>query len=190
MMHTQRKWLILALIICGVIVMSGCSQAQTPQTTKGTLTIHQADASWAEWYTDIKSLKHHSDLAVVGSIAGVSKMTGNPPLVYTQFIFHISRTIWNPKHLATSGQVIVNQTGGIVGNDLYEIRDDPLFQQGEAMILFLRSNTPGLFFVAGGPSGRFELHNGMVTPITDEGVKFAAPMSEGDFITAVEQAQA
>jgi hypothetical protein len=188
MISTQKKWLILLLSICGVVVMSGCGQSQAPQATKGTLTIHQAKASWAVLYHDFKSLKQNADLVVAGTIVGVSKLTGDPPLVFTQFIFQITRTIWNPKHLAASNQVIVNQTGGIVGNDLYEIRDGPLFQQGEAMILFLRQYEPGLFSVIGGPSGRFELHNGMVTPINDEGVRFTAPMPEADFLTAVAQA--
>jgi hypothetical protein len=188
MLKIWGKWLILLLMAWSVAVMSGCNQTQTPQATKGALTIHQAEAHWAVLYHDFKSLKQNSDLIVAGTIASVSKVTGNPPLVFTEFIFQISRIIWNPKQLVTNNQIIVNQTGGIVGNDLYEISDDPLFQQGEAMILFLRSNTPGLFFVTGGPSGRFELHNGMVTPINDEGVKFTAPMSEADFTTAVTQA--
>lgn len=191
MMITQRKWLMLVLLACGVLIMSGCSQAQAPasQTTKGALTIHTAKAHWAILYHDLKSLKQNSDLVVKGTIAGVSRLTGNPPLVFTQFIFHISRTIWDPRHLATSDQIIVNQTGGIVGNDLYQIQDDPLFQQGEAMLLFLQQYAPDLYKVAGGPSGRFKLQNdGMVVPIYDKGVKFTTPMSEADFTTAIAQA--
>jgi hypothetical protein len=40
----------------------------------------------------------------------------------------------------------------------------------------------------GGPSGRFEVQNGLVTPINDEGVKFVAPMSESDFVAAIQNA--
>lgn len=188
MLNTQRKWLMLVLLACGVLVMGGCSQAQASQTTQEALTIHTAKAHWVALYHDLKSLMHNSDLVVRGTIAGASRVTGNPPLVFTQFIFHLSRALRDPRHLAAGDQVIVSQTGGIVGKDLYQIGDDPLFQQGEAMILFLQQYAPGLYKVTGGPSGRFELRNdGTVAPINDEGVRFTKPMSEADFTTAIAQ---
>lgn len=180
---------IVGLAVCGLVLLSACSQSaqtnqapQTPQTIKW-------DASWSRLYHDLGSLKQASDLAVVGSITGVSRViTDSKGIVSTLFVFSVSRVVWNPHHLAQHSSLIINQTGGIVHKVLYEIGDDPLFEVGEQAVLFLHQYKPGYFYVEGGPSGRFTVQNGMVKPINDEGVVFSTPLSEADFLTKIQNA--
>jgi hypothetical protein len=188
-MRTTRSLLVIAtLLFCGVLLITGCTQNPQATLPQASLTIYKSEASWAVLYHDIKSLKKNADVVIEGTITGVSSMDGKPPLVFTKFIFHINHVILDPKHLVVSDHVIVNQTGGIVGNNLYEIEDDPLFQRGEEAILFLHQYSPSLYDVIGGPSGRFRVQGGKVTTINDEGVKFSTSMSEADFQQAVQQA--
>jgi hypothetical protein len=149
--------------------------------------VHNSDASWAEWYRDVHSLKQHAEIVAIGAITGIKQQTGSTPLVFTTFAFGVSNVLYDPQHLATP---VLNlfQTGGVVGNNLYQIRDDPLFHQGEMLLLFLHQSDKGLYHVIGGPSGRFEITNGMVSPITDMGVKFSGPLPVADFITQIQNA--
>nr|BBH93026.1 hypothetical protein KTA_12250 [Thermogemmatispora argillosa] len=68
------------------------------------------------------------------------------------------------------------------------VQDDPLFQIGDEAVLFLRPFRPGHYLVVGGPSGRFRLHNGLITPFTEQGVKLSWPLTEEEFRAALDRA--
>jgi hypothetical protein len=105
----------------------------------------------------------------------------------TLFGFRISKILWNPHHLASLSTILVNQTGGIMNNTRYTVSDDPLFQIGEQAVLFLCQYSPAHFLVNGGPTGRFSLQHGMVKPINNEGIHFAA-LPLADFVAKVQRA--
>jgi hypothetical protein len=182
----------VSLAVCGLVLLSACSQpAQPTQANQSPQSLQTVkwDASWSRLYHDLGSLKRASDLAVVGSITGISRViTDSKGIVSTLFIFSSNRVVWNPHHLAQHATFIINQTGGIVHNVLYEIGDDPLFQVGEQAVLFLHQYKPGYFYVQGGPSGRFTIQNGMVKPINDEGVVFSTSLSVANFLTKIQNA--
>jgi hypothetical protein len=145
----MKKWqsvlLFVACIFCWAVVLSGCGTA----SQKGPFVVHKSEASWAVVYHDIKSLKQNAEIVAIGTISGVAQQIGSPPLVFTEFNFRISRVILDSQNLATS-TIILYQTGAIIGNDLYEIEDDPLFQQGEVVLLFLQQGDPKVYHVIGG----------------------------------------
>lgn len=49
-------------------------------------------------------------------------------------------------------------------------------------------SSAGQYFVAGGPSGRFEVHNGLVQPVKDEGVRLPAGLTEQQFYALLQAA--
>ncbi|HEY7347603.1 MAG TPA: hypothetical protein VH599_04735 [Ktedonobacterales bacterium] len=177
--------LLIGLVAASAVIVSGCSSSSRPgQTVK-------ISASWAVTYHDLKSLKQGSDIAAVGSISEVANVTREGPGrgdVTTDFVFSISKVILDPGQRVKGSSLTIHQVGGVMGDTLYEVEDDPLFQVGEHLILFLHEYSPGHYYVAGGPTGRFEIRNNMVTPVNDEGVKFSAPMTEADFIAAIQSA--
>jgi hypothetical protein len=184
----MKKVLVL-IVLLGGMVLAGCAAARQSQSTtaSGGDTVIMT-ASWATWYSDIHSLKANSDLGVLGSFTAVQGQTqdknGTP---FTDFAFTVTRVLWNPKQVS-AGVVSIHQTGGTVNGSLYQFSDDPLFQVGEQAILFLHETSPGHYYVVGGPSGRFHVNNGMVTPATAHGVPFAGPRPLNSFLADVASA--
>jgi hypothetical protein len=147
------------------------------------------EASWAEWYTDLHTLKAHSDVVVVGSIAGITSVAKNQGVPFTVYKLSVTQVLYDKAHRITGNSIPLNQTGGILNGVQYATDDDPLFVVGEQSVLFLRFDpATNLFFVAGGPSGRFRVANDIVTPIANNGVKVAAATHLNAFATSAQAA--
>jgi hypothetical protein len=148
-------------------------------------------ASWAKGYTTITALKQDADLAVDGTVSRVVSVTKDSKnLVFTDYSISVRSVAHNPRKIAVSAEIIVHQTGGIVGNTKFELTDDPLFAIGEHVILFLQQYGPDHYFVIGGPTGRFQVQNGVVKAVSLDGVKLAADITEESFLAAISSAQA
>jgi hypothetical protein len=187
------KWfcsMVISSLIMGIaLVLTGCTQGGqgTPPPTSNSQTF--VDVSWAKGYHDLKSLKQDSDIAVVGVITGIASVTqDNAGVPDTDFTFAVRQVFWNPQKRPVGFTILLHQTGGVINGQRIEASDDPLFQQGEQAVLFLHEYSPGHYFVIGGPSGRFLIQGGLVKPISDEGVHFAAPLPLATFIANVQNA--
>jgi hypothetical protein len=53
-----------------------------------------------------------------------------------------------------------------------------LFRVGESSIRFLYEYAPDKYFAIGGPTGRFNVVDGEVSPVSDEGVAFSGNVSK------------
>jgi hypothetical protein len=148
-----------------------------------------ADASWAQSYADLGSLKKDSDLAIIGMVTGVSGQTVRAGVPFTDFNVRVIRTLQEPRTPLASSTIIVHQTGGRVGPNRYVmVHDDPLFRIGETMALFLSQYAPGHFAVLGGPQGRFEVSRGTVTPSDHLTPRLPANRSVDEFAKDVARA--
>ena len=148
-------------------------------------------ASWTKGYSSLKGLKQDADLGVQGHFTTVvDTSTDSPGLVFTDFTFTITKVLWDPHHQipGSTGSVTIHQTGGCIGNTLYKVDDDPLFQIGEEAILFLHQFSPGQYYVIGGPSGRFEVRKGLVQPVNDEGVQLPSDLTAQQFYALLQKA--
>jgi hypothetical protein len=177
---SRMRTLDRALLLIGLLILlNACSGSD-----------QQGDhlvVSWAVLYHDLSSLKRASDLAVVGTITAIAAQDVEDNIPFTDFRFGIGDILYSP-HPFQGSTLIVHQTGGLLNGKEVSVEDDSLFQIGEEAILFLRQLSPGHYAVAGGPSGRFRLHNGLVTPITDEGVRLNWPLTEQEFRAALARA--
>lgn len=165
--------------IAAVSGLVGCSS--TPGNTSATTSAQTVgmDASWAEAYNNLGDLKAHSAVAVRGSFTRVIGQSSIKTIPVTDFEFTVEQVVHDPGNVVAVGaKLTVRQTGGLVDGVLHQTDDDPLFKVSEQAVLFLKQPEPGLFYVIGGPSGRFEVANDKVTPFAPGGVKFTGTTAE------------
>ncbi|WP_133259956.1 hypothetical protein [Streptacidiphilus pinicola] len=179
--------MIATLLIATVAPLAACGGGSGHRTAAPRSTVTM-DTSWAESYHALSPLKAHSELAVEGTITGVqSTATTDDGIPFTDFAFTVSTILFDPGHRGSVGRTItLHQTGGTVNGRQWQAADDAAFRVGEQLVLFLREPRPGLFMVVGGPTGRFEISNGTLTPAANDGVRFAG--SARAFAAAVSKA--
>ncbi|WP_347110133.1 hypothetical protein AAHB33_05445 [Paenarthrobacter sp. S56] len=137
------------------------------------------DASWAEGYDNLRDLKAHSSLGVEGTFTRIIGQSSIKTVPITDFEFTVDKVIHDPTGTLKEGaRLTIRQTGGSVDGVLHQISDDPLFKVSEHAVLFLKEPETGLFYVVGGPSGRFEVKSGKVIPLGTEGTKFDGTLEE------------
>lgn len=180
-----NMFVVVSTTLGVALLVGGCAGNANQPTSHA---VSHMQASWAEWYTDLKSLKYASDISVVGSIVGIAQQMVQDSIPYTDFTFQVSQVLYDPHHLFTGQTLLIHQTGGMINNQLVSVDGDPLFQVGEQAVLFLQQYSPGHYLVTGGPSGRFRIVNHQVTPVTNLGVHLNWPIADSTFFTLVQQA--
>lgn len=143
--------------------------ADAPMPTAA-LTPVRFSASWAMSYDSVGSIAEAADVIVVGTVTGVDGVTEDrrqagavdASLVFTDFRIRVDETLKG----STAGTLLVHQTGGISGDTIVEIEDDPLLQAGEQYVLFLLNGSGGTFMVAGGPDGRLVVDDGRTSSLS------------------------
>jgi hypothetical protein len=150
-MKTIRFMSAIAISIAMLASITSCKQegeAAIKNTSGGGVY-----ASWAKGYNNIGDMATDSQLIAIGVIDRVVETIQMDEYSYeTSFAFRIEQVLKGEE----SGEILLHQTG-TPGKPWSAIVDDPLFQTGERYLLFLRSNTPGIFFSSGGPNGRYKI---------------------------------
>ena len=121
------------------------------------------NTSWADFYENIEALCSESDIVAVVEITGVNGQYESGVLM-TNYNARLITPINGP---GENEKVVIVQTGGIQGNQKFEIRDDPLMEIGDTYLIFGRKNDLGTITILGGPQGRFVYENGKVTTLFD-----------------------
>ena len=186
-------------LLSGILLLASCGQnavtGQTSARVGGTSApVCDIEVSWAKFYGSLTELKQATglDLVVQGTFTAMrgdaSSGARSTPLM-TNFSFTISKVLLDTHHLSNrSASITVRQTGGSIGDTVHQVCDDPLFHVGENAILFLHQSDAGQYFVVGGPSGRFEVHDGLVQPVNDEGVRLPTGLTEQQFYALLQAA--
>ena len=193
----HRVLLLTGFILIGLLmflfIRSASTDVKAGQTSTQSPSIHHLDTSWQKTYRDIKTLKHDADVIASGTISSVKgtttqKLIHKASIPFTDFTFTLKKVIWDPHQIVNTSTLTIHQTGGTVNNTVFEVDDDPLFHVGEQTILVLHQFAPGQYYVIGGPTGRFEVNNGQVTPMSQEGITFKALKNEEAFVTDIQNA--
>lgn len=203
----RRHWLLLViactLVVGGVLAVGTQDSSNASAASEGQLR-GGIQAEWAHLYHDLPSLKRASDVAVVGDVSGIADqgLEGGTQTPYTEFSVTVQSVLFahasvqardlSGNTLSPYSTFIVHQLGGTSYRQQQpvqmEVADDPLFTVGDQVVLFLHQYSPGHYFVEGGPSGRFSVANGLVSPINDEGIPIPAPAPLAQFASEVSQA--
>lgn len=192
-----KRALLLCLTMGSLLLFSGCGQnangGQTSAQTNGVSTQRCGlEVSWAIFHSSLKELKRATslDLAVQGKFTAIIATAHQTDPISTDFSFAISKVLLNPHSMLQNAgtSITIHQTGGWRGDTLCQVSDDPLFRVGEEAILFLHQSSSGRYFVDGGPSGRFEVRDGLVQPVNDEGIKLPPATTEQVFYTMLQEA--
>jgi hypothetical protein len=180
--------LSLLFFACGSAMTPSVSQTSPTSGSHSPATTHLS-VSWAVEYRDLGDLKRASDLVVIGSISGIAASTTNRGVPFTDFDVAKINVIYDSKARGAVTSLILHQTGGTVNGQLLQVDDDPLFQVGDDVILFLHEFSTGHFYVVGGPTGRFVVNNnGTVHPISGQGVPVATSTTKAQFVVQIQQA--
>lgn len=190
--------LVIGASIVGVLTgLSGCGATSTDSVQSLPVSQDQhysqtvtMDASWSASYKDLKSLKAASDVVIEGSIAAIASETLDTAtnIPYTDFTVSAHQVVHDPQGRVHGTTVIVHQTGGVVNDTLYQFEDDPLFQVGEHVVLFLHEYAPGKYYVEGGPTGRFEVSADIASAASTQGVALPPSTSLDTFLAQVHDA--
>ena len=71
------------------------------------------------------------------------------------------------KLVAPAGTIEVEELGGPLKDGcVLEPEDNPLLQRGDEALLFLANHRTGAYHTIGGYQGRFDIHEGLVSPLT------------------------
>jgi hypothetical protein len=168
------KIITSVVAISCVILLSlftGACDTGAGQTTgtKSTTTNNQSiqtiiEGEVAGYYANMAELSRETDLIAYGKIDGVIEVKeqivghnpkGNNILYFTDFNFNISQCLKGDEKEA----VIIHQVGA-AGKMV--VNRDPLFEQGEEYVLFLRKTESDVYLVLGVHQGRFKVVDGKV----------------------------
>jgi hypothetical protein len=135
--------------------------------------VHMA-ASWAQWFRSVGDMKNGSDIGVVATVSNIGDTTtpsnGPPSHLVT---VNVERAIYQKNGANVPNSITFTQTGGAeLDGVAHIVEDDPLFQRGERVILFLQEYQSGSYRIAGGPTGRYSVDgNGNVSTVVGDGVQ-------------------
>lgn len=122
------------------------------------------NTSYAREYKTLSALYSDSELIVIGQIEGrIEEGDFDRTVIpYTDFSFSVERII---KGQIEGTKIQIRQTGGPNKTQLVQLKEDPLFKEGDTALLFLKFGTGDKYYVVGGPQGRFPILNGQVSSL-------------------------
>jgi hypothetical protein len=158
----------LFLLILGTVSSSISIQEQNPTTLYGS-------ASYPRKYKSVRDLATSNEVdAIVHGIITEAEpylkttLDGHGQLLHTNYSFNVISLL---KGEVSADIIYVHQTGGTLGNMTLVLREDPLMNVGDELILFLhhfRETDPNdYYYVEGGPQGRFIVHGSKVYGLAD-----------------------
>ena len=113
---------------------------------------------WAYTYGNLTEIRNAADRVVDGVVVGSS--TSGCGVIVTHYTVKIIMTL---KGDSDSFLVTVTQTGGVIGSSKQEVREDPLIQIGDQVVMFLNFDPEnGMYGILGGPQGRLIVTNHLV----------------------------
>jgi len=156
-MKEQRTALRVPALLAAMLVLglASCS-VKTPAASQNA---GYLQSSWVKGYDNLAQLTADASMVAIGTVDGVldvqqdktgvqgDQAGGN--LYHTLFAFRIETQLKGQP----LSEISLSQTGA---EGKPQIADDPLFQIGHKYLLFLKTNSPGIYFDLG-PWSRYEI---------------------------------
>jgi hypothetical protein len=168
-MKTITSVMIISCMIILSLFSAACNtDTQQTEATENITTNNQSiltvSADPATYYANIAELSLDADLIAYGEIDRVIEVQtrtishtdrGDILHYYTDFSFNTSHILKGDE----TKEAIIHQMGA-AGKMV--VIGDPLFESGEEYILFLHKTESGIYYVLGGPQGRFKVEDSKV----------------------------
>jgi len=116
--------------------------------------------------TDVSDLYRHADVVLIGDVLNITTHRGGTGIIYRKVVVEVVRYNKNPLDLS---HVDVQVLGGVIGGDGWSVEDQPEFEVGETVLIFLAHHEkhpdyPGEgYHVVGGPMGKYTVADGVAT---------------------------
>jgi hypothetical protein len=164
MQRSRLGFLLTAVVLLVLGTLAGASVFDPEKSIRSQASCATAPSSstiildWAYGYSNLKEMKNAADRVVEGVVMGSS--TSGCEIPVTHYAVKARLMI---KGIISSSLIQVAQTGGMIGTSKQEVRDDPLMQTGDRVILFLHLDPQtGIYGILGGPQGRLVVRNQLV----------------------------
>lgn len=183
MYRRRTPLLVLALLLgaCHTVPRHGAAAVAHAQGA------HALASSWPQNYRSLADLTRASDLIIVGEIKGhLATATEGAP-ISTEFALDVHRVIKDHLQRDALRTLILRQPGGATFDRRFEMIGDPLFEQNQRVVLFLREFDTGKVVVRGGPNGRFHIEDGRVVAADKYGIVLDPALSEAEFVAQIER---
>lgn len=167
---------ISALLLLIIGTLSSRISFQEQSFHEQTTSIIYGSADYPRKYKSIRDLatSNEVDVIVHGTITAAqpylkTTLDGHSQLLSTNYSLKVISLL---KGEVSADTIYVHQTGGTLGNLTLILREDPLMNVGDELILFLHhfksmENDPNDYYVEGGPQGRFIVHRYKVYGLAD-----------------------
>ena len=110
----------------------------------------------------IEELTSQADSILIGKVEKIeSRWNEEKTLIYTYVTISVKQHTKTLSGVGEVQEIIIKVRGGEVGDIGLRVSDTPQFRQGEEVFLFLKSETPTVFRVAGLFQGKYTIENGI-----------------------------
>ncbi len=121
---------------------------------------------------DVSDLWCEADVVLIGDVLNITTHQGDKGTIYRKVVVEVVRYNKNPLNLS---RVDVHVLGGVIGDIGYWVEDQPEFEVGETVLVFLRHHPEEHlnyqeegYHVVNGPIGKFTVADGVATNIAGE----------------------
>lgn len=154
----KNKKIISSIIILLAIVL--CTGSFVYFSNKKETTY--LSASWAYNYSDIEEISQASDLIALVTVKGIEDTTVENNIPYTIFSAEVNTPVYNSNE---GEKFSIYMTGGETTDNIAELKDDPLLQKGDEILVFCKKNTDGTYQIISGPQGRLVYTDGKLNSL-------------------------
>jgi len=116
---------------------------------------------------DVSDLWREADVVLIGDVLNTTTHQGDKGTIYRKVVVEVKRYNKNPLNMS---QVDIHVLGGAIGNIAQVVEDQPEFEVGETVLVFLAHHTAEPpyhqedgYHVVNGPQGKFTVADGVAT---------------------------
>ena len=121
---------------------------------------------------DVSDLWCDADVVFIGDVLNITTHQGDEGFIYRNVVVEVVRYNKNPLNLS---RVDIHVLGGVIGDIGSWVEDQPEFEVGETVLVFLRHHPEEYpryqadgYHVVGGPQGKFTVVDGAATNIAGD----------------------
>jgi len=171
------------LILIGLLLLGGLLISVVLKPSETLARTHYMEADYPA-FRSLRTIVASSDAVVIGTVTKVLPAYRVVPngidlaqlpkekadavgFVLTDIVVSINRVLSGNSSLANT-ELRVAHLGGQSGNQQYIAEAEPMSQQGQTYLFFLKHTEQDLYVTVGGPQGRYQMQGEQLIPVSEE----------------------